>query len=173
MTWTAPDVDLIKPPRPAPERAALEGFLDLHRATLLHKCAGLTGEQLARRPIPTSKLSLLGLVRHLAEVDRIWFRWRFLNDPVEPLYWTAEHPDADLDLVDPARAEQDFATFHREVATIKGLVADRSLDEVVTFGRVEQQQTDLRYVYLHMIEEYAQHNGHADLIRELIDGVTG
>ena len=59
------------------------------------------------------------------------------------------------------------------MATIKALVADRSLDEVVTFGRVEQQQTDLRYVYLHMIEEYAQHNGHADLIRELIDGVTG
>jgi hypothetical protein len=172
MPWTAPPVEVPTPPRPAGERAALDGFLDRHRALLLHKCSGLDGDQLARRPVPTSKLSLIGLVRHLAETDRVWFRWRFLGEDVEPLYSTEECPEAPFDLIDPAEAEADLATFREETATIRALVAGRSLDEVVTWGR-ERKQTDLRYVYVHMIEEYAQHNGHADIIRELVDGATG
>jgi hypothetical protein len=172
MTWTAPFVEVPTPPRPAPERSSLDGFLDRHRALLLHKCAGLTGEQLARRPIPSSKLSLLGLVRHLTGGERMWFRWRFGGQEVENPYQSEEHPYGDLDLVDPARAEQDFAAFHQEVVAVRALVAGRSLDEQAVFGR-DLRVTDLRWVQQHMIEEYAQHNGHADLLRELIDGTTG
>lgn len=172
MTWIAPPIEVPTPPRPADERSSLDGFLDRHRALLLHKCAGLTGEQLARRPVPSSKLSLLGLVRHLTEGDRIWFRWRFAGEDVEPLYESDEHPQGPFDLVDPARAEADLATFRTETATIKTLLTGRSLDERATFGR-DRRVTDLRWVYQHMIEEYAQHNGHADIIRELIDAEPG
>jgi uncharacterized damage-inducible protein DinB len=171
MSWIAPPADVPTPPRPSAERASLDGFLDRHRALLLHKCAGLDGDQLARRPIPSSKLSLIGLVRHLAETDRIWFRWRFLGEDVSPLYWAEEYPEAPFDLAGPETAAADLAIFREEAATIRARVAGHSLDEVVTWGR-ERKQTDLRYVYIHMIEEYAQHNGHADLIRELVDGST-
>ncbi|WP_250034477.1 DinB family protein [Paractinoplanes maris] len=170
MTWTAPDVERPLPPRPAKERESLDGFLELHRATLLHKCAGLDGEQLTRRPVPSSRLSLLGLVRHLTEVERIWFRFRFAGEPLGPLYEGV--PDADFELVDAARAEQDLATYLEQVEIVRRTVRDRPLDETFVFGK-ERKTCDLRWVYVHMIEEYARHNGHADLIRELIDGTTG
>jgi uncharacterized damage-inducible protein DinB len=148
----------------------LEGWLEWHRATLLWKCAGLTGEQLAQRPVPPSNLSLLGLVRHMAEVERAWFRRRFGRERVGYLYGSEENPDADLDDVAAARAEADLAAFARELELARGATAGRSLEE--TFDH-RQAEMSLRWVYLHMIEEYARHNGHADLIRERIDGVTG
>jgi uncharacterized damage-inducible protein DinB len=173
MTWIAPDVPRKDPELASGERAALEDWLDYHRATLLHKCAGLTGDQLVKRALPPSSLSLLGLVRHMAEVERWWFRRQFAREPgVGDLYCSDEIPDADFDLTDAAGAEADLAAFARECELAQATVASRSLAE--TFVQTRREETlDLRWVYLHMIEEYARHNGHADILREQIDGVTG
>jgi hypothetical protein len=171
MTWTAPAVDRVDPPGCEDERASLETFLDFHRDTLLHKCSGLTGEQLVSKPLGTTTLSLLGLVRHLAEVERWWFLRKFdRNDLVGDLYCTDDHPDGDLDFGTAGSAEADFATYVREVELARHTAAGRSLDEVFPH---KSGDLTLRWVYLHMIEEYARHNGHADLLREAIDGSTG
>jgi Protein of unknown function (DUF664) len=167
MTWTAPDADRITPPYVADERQRLDGWLDFERATLLHKCAGLTGEQLASRPVPTSALSLLGLVRHAAANERVWFRIRFAREDVADLY---EDDRAEFDETDPLEAEADFAAYLAEVRQARLTVQGHSLDE--TFGD-ETVTVDLRWLYCHMIGEYSRHNGHADLIRELVDGETG
>jgi uncharacterized damage-inducible protein DinB len=170
VTWTAPDVARTEPPNIADERTALQGWLDYHRATLRWKCAGLTGDQLVQRPVECSTLSLLGLIRHMTEVERGWFRRRFAGQAeLPPVYYSDEQPDGDFDLTDPACAEADFAAFTSECTAADEAVRGHSLDE--TFGTREPM--DLRWIYLHMIEEYARHNGHADLIRELIDGATG
>ena len=172
MTWTVPDVSHADPPNVAGERSALQGWLDYHRATLRWKCTGLSGEQLVLRPVVSSTLSLLGLVRHMAEVERAWFRRRLGGQgDLDLLYCSEEYPDGDFDLTDPAAAEADFAAFAAECAAADNVARDRSLDD--TFLSRSGETLDLRWVYLHMIEEYARHNGHADLIRELIDGVTG
>ena len=173
MTWIAPETTRTDPPEVAGERAAVQGWLDYHRATLLRKCEGLTGEQLARRAVPPSSLSLLGLVRHMAEVERSWFRSRFRGHAdLGYLYCSDEYPDGDFDLTDPDRAEQDLAAYRRECELADAAVADAGLDDTYTFQRTGTPM-DLRWIYLHMIEEYARHNGHADFLRELIDGVTG
>ncbi|MFL6053398.1 MAG: DinB family protein [Actinoallomurus sp.] len=153
------------------ERASLETYLDFHRNTLLLKCSGLNGEQLASRPLPSTTLSLLGIVRHVAENERWWFRRRFdKNDALGNLYCSEDHPDGDFDLGDAAGAEADFATYVREVELARQTAEGRSLDEEFP-GKTGT--LTLRWIYLHMIEEYARHNGHADLLREAIDGVTG
>jgi uncharacterized damage-inducible protein DinB len=173
MSWIAPKVDRPDPPRIADERTALDAWLDFHRATLLHKCAGLSPEQLTGRAVEPSSLTLLGLVRHMAEVERAWFRRRFAGEQVDFLYCdTDDNPDGDFDDADPAGAEADFATFNREVELARAAAAGHSLDE--TFHHAYRKlDMDLRWVYVHMIEEYARHNGHADLIRERIDGTVG
>jgi uncharacterized damage-inducible protein DinB len=177
VTWKAPDVVRNEPPEVADERAALQGWLDYHRATLQRKCAGLDGGKLVARPVESSTLSLLGLVRHMAEVERSWFRSRFAGQPgLGYLYCSDEYLDGDFDLTDAERAEADFATFRAECAAADEAVRGRALDDTFTFDRRSEAGTctmDLRWIYLHMIEEYARHNGHADLLRELIDGVTG
>jgi len=171
MTWTAPEVQRTEPLLAAGEREALESWLEYHRATLLWKCQGLTGEQLAARAASPSTLSLLGLVRHMAEVERSWFRRRVPGDAgLAMLYCSDEHPDGDFDFADAAGAEADFAAFTRECEQARAAAAGRPLE--TTFSR-RGEVLDLRWVYLHMIEEYARHNGHADLLRERIDGVTG
>jgi hypothetical protein len=171
MIWTAPIGHRIEQPYVADERSRLDAWLDYHRATLLQKCAGLTGEQLAVRPVASSALSLLGLVRHAAGNERIWFRIRFGKADIDDLYQSPEHPEGgEFALADPATAETDFATYMEEVTQARIVVEGRSLDE--TFGD-ETVTVDLRWLYAHMIDEYARHNGHADLIRELIDGATG
>jgi uncharacterized damage-inducible protein DinB len=175
VTWTAPDVVRKDPPEVGDERGALQGWLDYHRATLLWKCAGLDGGQLCARPVSSSTLSLLGLVRHMAEVERAWFRRRFAGLPgVGDLYCSDEYPDGDFDLTDAERAEADFAAFRAECAAADEAARGRALEETFTFSSRRGTETlNLRWVYLHMIEEYARHNGHADLLREQIDGVTG
>jgi hypothetical protein len=170
MTWTAPEVDRPDPPYIAPERTALEEWLRFHRQTLLQKCAGLTGEQLCSRAVPPSTLSLLGLVRHMRDVERSWFLRGFAGLDKPPLYYSDDNRDGDFDDTDPAHAEQDLADYRAECADADAAVAGRSLDE--TFAR-RDLEIDLRWVYVHMIEEYARHNGHADLLRECIDGVVG
>ena len=168
VSWTAPDVTRIDEPFTGPERGILDGFLDWHRATLLWKCAGLTGEQLALASVPPSNLSLLGIVRHMADIERAWFRIRFRGEPLPRLY---DYEDAAFTRADQDRAETDFAAFTEECDLARKAVALASLDDEFTAGR--GRTLSLRWVYAHMIEEYARHNGHADLLRQRIDGTTG
>ncbi|MDT4922670.1 MAG: hypothetical protein QOG01_383 [Pseudonocardiales bacterium] len=171
MTWTAPEADRSPVPYDPAERALLDRFLDVQRATLLAKCAGLTAEQLKLRSGAPSTLSLLGLVRHLAGVERWWFRTNFRGEDVGWLFGTGEDDD-EFDKVDEADAEADFATYAVEVAAARAAVEGHGLDE--TFHNADRQaDLSLRWVYLHVIEEYARHNGHADILRERIDGATG
>jgi uncharacterized damage-inducible protein DinB len=173
MTWTAPEIDRRHEPTVADERAMLEGWLDYHRDTLLFKCQGLSAEQLKRRSVEPSSLSLLGLVRHMADVERGWFRRRVGGEADLPrLYYDDANPDGEFDDVDAADPEADFATFRAEVASACAAAAGHTLDETFVHERTGNE-ISVRWVYLHMIEEYARHNGHADLLRERIDGVTG
>jgi hypothetical protein len=150
----------------------LEGWLDHHRQTLLLKCSGLGPEQLRRRAVDPSSLSLLGLVRHMAEVDRSWFRRRVAGQTLDYLYCSEDRPDGDFDDVDAADPEADFVTFAQECELARQAAAGRSLDDTF-FHPHRQAEISVRWVYVHMIEEYARHNGHADLLRERIDGTTG
>jgi len=172
MTWTAPQIERRSEPFVADERAMLQGWLDLHRDTLLFKCAGLTAEQLKQASADPSKLTLLGLVRHMAEVERAWFRQRVAGERIEGIFSSPDNFDGDFDDVADADAESDFATYRAEVAACDAAVAGRSMDETFVHPRTRREMS-IRWVYVHMIEEYARHNGHADLIRERIDGVTG
>ncbi|MFE7319155.1 DinB family protein [Streptomyces sp. NPDC057555] len=171
MTWIAPQIERQERPAAADERAMLEGWLTYHRETLLAKCAGLTADQLVRPTAPPSSLTLLGLVRHLALADRWWFRVQFAGEDVALPYLTEDDNDADFNALDPARAEADFADFRAEIAACDAAAAGRDLDETFTGPRGDT--LNLRWVYVHMIEEYARHNGHADLLREALDGATG
>ena len=148
-------------------------FLDFHRATLEWKCDGLSDEDLRRQSMPPSTLSLLGLVRHMAEVERAWFRRRAAGEAsLGYLYFSGESPDGDFDLAKAAGAEADLEAWARECDLARAAAAGRSLDDTFVHERTGNL-TDLRWVYTHMIEEYARHNGHADLLREQIDGATG
>jgi uncharacterized damage-inducible protein DinB len=170
MTWTAPDVSLPEGPLTGDDRPILEGFLAWHRALLQRKCAGLTGEQLAQCAVPPSNLSLLGLVRHMAKVERTWFRERIAGQEFEPMYDSALGADADFEDLDPDHAEADYARFVEECR-----LADEALAAAPSYDHTITARTDVmsvRTVVLHMIEEYAQHNGHADLLRERVDGTT-
>jgi len=168
VTWIAPDVERPEGPLTGPERPMLQAFLDWHRATLLYKCAGLTGEQLAERTVPPSALSLLGLVRHMTKVERAWFRQRFAGEPVDDPY--GDDKTADFERGDPARAAADYARLTEEFKLADAAVANASLDDEFVHNG---ESMSLRLIYLHMIEEYARHLGHADLLRERIDGATG
>jgi len=171
MDWVAPEVTRIEEPFIAGERSMLEGWLDYHRTTLLWKCASLTAEQLALRAVPPSSLSLLGLIRHNADVERSWFRRHADGDAVDYLYWRQDNPDAAFDEAAPDSAEKDYAALTLEWELARRAVARHSLDD--TFITQRGNEISLRWVYNHMIEEYARHNGHADLLRERIDGRTG
>src|SRR3954447_1697859 len=173
MTWTAPPVDRVPPLWTGDESTALVGWLEHHRSTLLVKCAGLTAEQLRLRSAPPSTLSLLGLVRHLAEVERVWFRIRVAGEPIGDLYWNPADPDTDFNAVDAADPAEAFEAFEQEVTAARAAIVGRSLDEVFDAHRRDGSPItfDLRAVLVHMVEEYARHNGHADLLRERIDGV--
>jgi uncharacterized damage-inducible protein DinB len=174
-SWTAPVVTRPEGPNVAAERVAMESLLDHHRATLLWKCGGLTGQQLAARTVPTSTMSLLGLVRHLADVERVWFRSRIAGEDIPALYWTDASPDGDFADLDPAGAEAAFVTYAAEVDAARAVLAARDYDDtfVVRRGDGSEETIDVRTLVLHMIEEYARHNGHADLLREAIDGAVG
>jgi len=172
VTATEPQDARIRAPHIAGEREMLQGWIDFHRSTLLWKCQGLTGEQLVTVSAEPSDMTLLGLVRHMADVERWWFRRVAGQLPVEPRYWTDDHPDGDFELVDPAEADANFAIYREEVAAADEAVRDLDLDEVFEHPR-RGTRMSLRWIYLHMIEEYARHNGHADLLRETIDGATG
>jgi uncharacterized damage-inducible protein DinB len=171
--WTAPQVERTDPGLILGERQALEAWLDFHRDTLLLKCAGLTAGQLKERAVPPSRLSLLGLVRHMTEVERWWFRIHAAGTDL-PFPYDPDQTGQDFEALDDADAAADIAAYLQETGQARAAVAAMQLDDVVpSHGDHPERARDIRWIYLHMIEEYARHNGHADLIRERIDGVTG
>jgi uncharacterized damage-inducible protein DinB len=163
------------PPTVSDERTLLEGFLDFHRDTLALKCEGLTDAQLREATVPPSELTLLGLVRHLAEVERGWFRNVLAGEDAKPLYYSEADLDGEFHGLDEAETAEAFGTWRGEVERSRELARGRSLDDLGSRVRKDgrREEFSLRWIYLHMIEEYARHNGHADLIRERIDGSTG
>ncbi len=169
--WTAPDATRVDEPTTGDERPMLEGWLDRHRQTLLSKAAGLTAEQLKTPSAEPSNLTLLGLIRHMAEVERSWFRRRAAGQDVPMLYCTDGNVDGDFDDVAGADARDDHATYLAEIELARDAIKDVPLTH--EFATPRRPVISVRWVYLHMIEEYARHNGHADLLRERIDGVTG
>jgi uncharacterized damage-inducible protein DinB len=160
-------------PRLGGERATLTEFLRTQRLTLELKCADLDAEQLARRSVEPSTMSLLGLIRHMAEVERKWFRIRFAEAVTANRYQTSDDPDGDFNgaVADPAVVGEAWAAWQAEVTFTNDFIADHDFDFVGKDGTGEP--VSLRELLVHMIEEYARHNGHADLLRERIDGRVG
>ncbi len=154
------------------ERPALEEWLDYHRETLLFKCAGLTDAQLKERSVAPSALSLLGLLRHMTEVERWWFRMHADQQDLEFPY-DPQQVGADFLDLETADSKSALDMYLSEIQAAKAAVADKSLDLKVPSRHDPARTIDIRWIYLHMIEEYARHNGHADLLRERIDGQTG
>ncbi|MFB6847115.1 DinB family protein [Streptomyces sp. NPDC056373] len=158
----------------ADERTMLEGWLDYHRQTLAWKCEGLSDEQLRTAAVEPSDLSLLGLVRHMADVERSWFRRVLTGEDVQPIYWSDENRDGEFLLTEADTWQEAHGTWQAEIETARRNAARFGLDDVTEgkHGRTGER-FNLRWLYTHMIEEYARHNGHADLLRERIDGATG
>jgi len=153
------------------ERTMLTALLDWHRATLAAKCSGLTAEQLRERAIPPSTMSLHGLVRHLAGVERWWFREQFAERGIAPLYTYEDDEDEDFNDLSRDFAD-DLAAWAAECEAARAIVRRSSLDDTGT-RRSTGEPVSLRWILLHLIAEYARHNGHADLLRERLDGATG
>jgi uncharacterized damage-inducible protein DinB len=156
------------------ERTNLQEYLRAYRITLRMKTDGLTPEQLATRSVPPSTMSLLGLVRHLAKVERDWFRLRAAREDAPRLYWSEADPDQAFDaaVADDSVVAQAFADWEREIAFAEAFVEEHpDLGEIYTYR--DGETISLRELLLHMVEEYARHCGHADLLRECIDGRTG
>ena len=159
---------------PEGERATLLDYLRRYRLTMEMKCADLDADQLASRSVPPSTMSLLGLIRHMADVERHWFRRVMAQSGAPPLYWSEDVPDADWlgAVADPALVEDAWRAWRGEVAFAEKLVAD-SPDLGVKGVEPDGSSPALRSVLVHMIEEYARHCGHADLLRERVDGRIG
>lgn len=161
------------PPMTGDERTTLQAWLDFYRATLLGKCDGLDDAQVRAASAPPSALTLQGLVQHLAEVERNWFRRVLAGEDAPPIYdpsaGTQGH-DGGFDLTHEVRFADAVAIWQREVDEARAICARRSLDDASPFMGAE---VSLRWIYVHMIGEYARHSGHADLLRERIDGETG
>jgi uncharacterized damage-inducible protein DinB len=154
------------------EREMLEGWLEFHRATLLLKAEGLSDEERKARPVATSKLSLHGLVRHMAEVERSWFCRVLLRQPDAPYIWyDPSNEDSDMAPLDGADWESDLRAWQQECGASRSAAVGHGLDDAGVTSR--GNECSLRWIYVHMIEEYARHNGHADLIREMVDDAVG
>lgn len=173
--WVKPDDDPRSAVSPDGELATVREYLSNYRLTLGMKCADLSPEQLAARSVPPSAMSLLGLIRHMARVEHNWFHRTLQGHLDTPrLYWSAEEPDLDFDgaVADPAVVDDAFAVWRDQIAA-----ADRWLDTVDDLGAMVRMaggdQASIRDILIHMVEEYARHCGHADLLRECIDGRTG
>jgi uncharacterized damage-inducible protein DinB len=165
--------DRVGPPLRGDERETLRAFLDYHRATLAMKCEGLSDEQLRERSSPPSTLSLLGLVRHMAEVERTWFR-RVMNAEQVGMVWSERENDFQraYDATGSTRAEA-FAAWAAEVEISRRVEREAASLDVTAHQARWGEDVSLRLVMVHMIQEYARHNGHADLLREGVDGTVG
>ena len=168
-------VERARPPRNVDEKRMIADYIDWHRATLLRKCEGLTAEQLKRQAVPPSNLSLLGLVRHLADVERGWVRRGIGGETsatLPPIFYSDDDEEGDIAFGPDADASADVATYLAEIELCRQAIeAAGSLDRAI--GEEDDGPVTVRWVLQHMLEEYARHNGHADLLREAIDGATG
>lgn len=162
-----PDVDAT------PERELLEQYLDFYRGALLAKCDGLTKAQLSQRSIASSSMSLLGLVRHMTLVEQWWFQRVFSGNEAPLPYADDTDPDFEWHALESASMDEVFSAFTVVVAWVRATVAVHALDDIARGVDSASKRPSLRWVYVHMIEEYARHLGHADLLRELIDGAVG
>jgi uncharacterized damage-inducible protein DinB len=163
----------VEPPTHANEVPMLLSWLEFHRSTLAMKCAGLSDDQLREASVPPSSLTLLGLVRHMSKVERIWFRSVFAGEDAERLYSTDASPDGDFDDLASLPVSEVFDVWQRECAAARRVQASaKTLDDLSAAER-HGRKVSMRWILVHMIEEYARHNGHADLLRERIDGKTG
>ncbi len=169
---TGGTTERIGPPLVGGEREMLRAFLDYHRATLAMKCDGLSDEELRRQSMPPSTLSLLGLVRHLAEVERTWFRRVVGGETVPLVYSDQDDYQVAYDASGATRSEA-FAAWEAEVAHSRRIEREAESLDVTGHNARWGEDVSLRLVMLHLIHEYARHNGHADLLREGIDGTVG
>jgi uncharacterized damage-inducible protein DinB len=165
--WASPEDDPRHEEGPTDERSVLLRYLHNYRLTLELKCARLDAEQLARRSVPPSNMSLLGLVRHLATVEQAWFRVAMAGEDVPRLYRGEGEDEFDGVVADPALVSEAYDRWREEIAFADAYVEAHDLDTVGAKGDV------LREVLVHLVEEYARHCGHADLLRERIDGRVG
>lgn len=170
MTIAKPDRS--EPVRSGPEALHLASFLDYYRSTLLDKCSELTFEQLAARSVPPSNLTLLGLLRHMTIVEEHWYHAVFSGLERAPSYASPDDVDADFNDLEGAALEEVERRFIEACARSRELCEGHDLDEPAARTTVGYE-CNLRFIHLHMIEEYARHCGHADLLRERIDGATG
>ena len=159
----------VNPPEIADERAMLTNWLAFHRATVRVKCEGLTDEQMRLRSVPPATLSPLGMVRHLAEVEAFWWR-EVVEGSSYSLYSSETNRDGDFDFAPDASVVEAWAEWEAQVAHADEVFAKHQLDDVVKERGVDNS---IRWIMVHLIEEYARHNGHLDLLRQCIDGVTG
>jgi hypothetical protein len=164
------DVERSEPESVGSEADILWTMLDYYRSTLLKKCEGLDEEQLKRRTVEPSDLNLFDLLRHLTGAERAWFQWELLGRTVEPLYLLTE--DGEYDPRDITPADEVVRHFLAACEESRQISTDLSLDKVV-HSNICGRDVNLRYIAVHMIEEYARHCGHADFLREWIDGVVG
>jgi hypothetical protein len=168
--WTGDTRERI--PRTGNERETLTGFLDWYRATFAQKCAGVPPGRLSEKGVPPSGLSLHGLLRHLTGVERWWFRIQFAGEDVPMLYYSDDDPDQDFGSLD-GDVDAAMAAWRAECAASRAIVAAAStLDATGTVKRTGEE-ISLRHILVSMIAEYARHDGHADLLRERIDGAVG
>ena len=173
--WARPEDDLRVMDSPVGELATIREYLSNYRRTLGMKCEDLSPEQLATRSVAPSTMSLLGLIRHMARVEHNWFHRSLQGHRDVPrLYWSPEDQDLDFDgaVGDPAVVEDAFTIWNAQIAA-----ADQWLDRLTDLDTVvctpQGEEVSVRDILIHMIEEYARHCGHADLLRECIDGRTG
>ncbi|MBE1611457.1 DinB family protein [Actinopolymorpha pittospori] len=163
----------IPPPIIGDEREMLRGFLDYHRATLAMKCDGLSDEQLREKSMPPSTLSLLGLVRHMAEVERTWFRRAINGERDLPLVWSNEGDfQVAYDASASSRSEA-FDAWQAEVEHSRRIEREAESLDVIGHQPRWGEDVSLRMVMVHVLLEYARHNGHADFLREGVDGTVG
>ncbi|KAA6222156.1 DinB family protein [Streptomyces albofaciens JCM 4342] len=170
--WAAEGDARRRPPLVGDEREILTGYLEWHRATFELKCSGVPAGRLSERSVPPSGLSLHGLIRHLAGVERWWFHIQFAGEAVPMLHYSDDDPDQDFDDLsgDPAQA---LALWREQCEHSRAIVAAAPSLDATGVHAASGDPVSLRRVLVHLIAEYAQHNGHADLLRERIDGATG
>jgi hypothetical protein len=150
----------------------LSSWLDFYRATLIYKCAGLGVEELSMHPVAASSLSLLGLIRHMTFVEQVWFESTFANFAAPTYYGRDVDPDADFNDLASVPLDKVLANYDAACSRSRELSEGHPLDTMAASQR-RGREVDLRWIFIHMIEEYARHCGHADILRELIDGSTG
>jgi uncharacterized damage-inducible protein DinB len=170
---TVTTIERPMPPLDADERTTLESWLNFYRSTLALKCHELNDQQLRTAAVPPSQLTLLGLVQHMAEVERNWFRRVLASEQAPRIYGETAPPtahDGGFDVSENTTYRTAVAIWQEEVAHARRNCESRRLDDTSPFRGA---RVSLRWIYIHMIGEYARHCGHADLIREKVDGATG